>query len=55
MDVGLLTRETRGVRAYVTLVPGVLDAVADVTLADVMLADVMLAGATVWAEALRAR
>ena len=50
MDAGLLSRETRGVLAYVTLVPGALDAVADV-----LLADVMRAGATVWAEALRAR
>ena len=45
VDVGLLTRGTRGVWAYVTLVPGALDAVADV----------LRAGATVWAEARRAR
>lgn len=30
VDAGLLTREKRGVWAYFTLVPGALDAVADV-------------------------
>jgi ArsR family transcriptional regulator len=30
VDAGLLTREKRGVWAYYTLVPGALDAVADV-------------------------
>ena len=45
VDAGLLTRETRGVWAYFTLVPGALDAVADV----------LRASETVWAAALRAR
>ena len=45
VDAGLLTREKRGVWAYFTLVPGALDAVADV----------LRASETVWAAALRAR
>ena len=45
VDAGLLTREKRGAWAYFTLVPGALDAVADV----------LRASETVWAAALRAR